>query len=514
MHLFKHIFSPDKGCLRSFRGTCVLFFLAVCLCAQGQTNFPILKSIRFNLKGNPQLSWIDPGNNGVYIQRYVQPDGRDYLKIDSVRNILHYTDTLIRVHSGHVAYNLAPWIANEGYPLSKHISIDFSASFSTCDDRLDCRWTPYSEIIYEGNPRWTQASYQIWGRSLQDSSMNEHPSPAFELWANIPDSTLSFRVSTPAISPYYQLQIRAINALGDTATSPYVTTPHRVIEPAAHMQIDSILQQQDSLYVFFQLEADTAQMQWDLLLKAKTDSLALPLHAASPRFRTLSIALPASFLAPENRNYSVELRGKNTCNQVIMHSDPVYTLSLTCEQWNTGYHLDWDAPCLEDGIQYKLFRNIRNSDFLPLASHVLTREFTDVFNDVPGAPPIGSQSVCYRMEACYPQGCRVFNHISACAVPDHQVTMPNAIAPLRTDYNATTGKSRNLFEPVGNSIAEFHLLVLDRNGKIIYSGTAPWNGKQNNNANFALEGSYSYVCKIRFFDDSKKTLSGTLTVVY
>lgn len=493
-----------------------MFALSTCLYVQGQTNFPVLKSIRFNLKGNPQLTWMDPGVGGVYIQRYAQPEGRDYLKIDSVRNVLQYTDTLIKVNRGRVAYNLAPWIANEGYPLSKHTSIELTATYSTCDNHIVCQWKPYMETIYEGSARWAVVSYQIWGRNLQDSTMYTRENENFSLWSILQDTTSEIRVQAPAETPFYQIQMRAINAFGDTATSPCIMVSHRTITLPTNLSLDSIIQQTDSLFVYYQLNADTIEMNWELFLQNQTDSLSIPIE---PKVRSLSsipkaLRFPTSNIQNLDRNYRVMLRGKNTCNEVIMQSNSVYTLNIACEQWPTSYHLDWNNHDAPADIHYTVFRSIQNGTFQSIASNITQQEFNDPLTDLLNPPPVGSLPVCYRIHAHYPNGNRVINRISACAIPTQTVHMPNAIAPMRDDYNPVTGKSRNRFEPVGISIAEFHLLIVDRNGKIIYSGTEPWNGKQNNNANFVLEGSYSYRCKIRFFDYSKKTLSGTLTVVY
>lgn len=491
---------------------CGLVFASLSLIAQN--NFPILKSIRFNTAGHPQLQWLDPAHQGVYVQRYVLPDGRDYLKVDSLRETLSYTDTLISIRNGRVAYNLAPWIANEGYPLSKHISIALSATYSTCDNRIVCSWTPYVETVYEGTPRWTKSSCQVWGRNLQDSVSGITDTARFQWWASIPDSVISCRVSAPENSPYYQLQIRAINTFGDTASSPYVIIPHQHIEAPLVLQVDSLLLQKDSIQIHYQLRADAVQMSWNLLIQNQTDSISLPVKLSPPYRQICSARLGEAFYDPSKGITHVLLEGKNNCGSITDRSNLLYLLPLSCTQWSTGYHLSWTAPGSLSGIRYQLFRSIADHPFTQIATDLSETAYTDPFNDFQEAPPIGSVKVCYRIEALYPDGSRVLNHNSVCIAPSHQVTMPDAIAPLRNETNPVTGKSRNLFEPVGNSIAGFRLLILDLNGKIIYSGTEPWNGKLNNNANFVLEGSYNYVCKIHFYDGSTKTFSGTLTAVY
>lgn len=509
---------------KTFRFVGLIIFIQVSILCQGQNRptehpvkksdaslFPVLRSIQINLQGNAVLRWSDPGTNGVYVQRYPKIDGRDYLKVDSIRGGLSYTDLYTRTADTSLAYNLAPWISQEGYPLSKHTSISLHAAFSTCDDAIHGQWTPYQETVYEGDTLWAHPRYELWGRKLTDSTQAVTGLITFEKWCDLSIDRLNFTQAPPTPSVYYQVQVRAVNAYGDTATSPATLIRHRQIGEVSVLRLDTVRFTKDSVRICYSIAADTVEMKWFAVIKSSTDSLTLNLKMGQNIWTA-----PISYVLPSGSNETCSLRmeGRNLCSEAMLGTPKVYSINLNSTQWPWGYLIKWSAPENVDGIRYQLYRKINTQEFTRIVDDLSETQYQDRLSDLNPVPPVGSLHICYRIDATYPSGTVVRSLEPVCLHPIYEAKMPNAIAPQSNEYNPQSGKSRNLFEPVGPAIAGFSLLISDRNGKIIYSGTDAWNGKQNNNVKFVAEGTYRYVCKVRFHDQSQKTYSGTLSVVY
>ncbi len=85
------------------------------------------------------------------------------------------------------------------------------------------------------------------------------------------------------------------------------------------------------------------------------------------------------------------------------------------------------------------------------------------------------------------------------------IYFPNIFSPNQDGIN-------DLFYPIdGNQqITSYELLIYDRWGNLLHKGQE-WDG--NKELEIALEGTYTYQAKIRFFNESVKDFYGAVTLV-
>jgi len=385
-----------------------------------------------------------------------------------------------------------------------------SPSLDTCANAIKLRWSNYEKLDRFDYPHYNpiaeffeEVRYHIYGYA-GGSVFN----PDSVVWLAAVGNATFYALPIIAEKKYHHLFIAAVyNNSSDTSYSnrvqiftPLPIRPH-------YISIDSVLVSEQSTTLRFRIDNSTEYNRF--WVEKSNDANVWPTQPIVEFNNKQQTSITNN--AGGNNIAFYRISAVNDCGRVTTSSPVAATLGTAVYNSNNVNYISWNAIRYDNhDAGYTVYR----TSPAELAETLGSTSQTSITDDLSLLPDtsIGA-TFCYAVEAIIPNKYYV-RSVNACYAITPQVYMPNALQLSSSIVNATTGKSRNLFEPVSSYKFTYTMYIYSRTGKQIYSGQQAWNGKENNTGEFVTEGSYVYFVKIFFANGNRTELTGNVVVVY
>jgi len=382
-------------------------------------------------------------------------------------------------------------------------------SLDACANAINLSWSAYQKLNKFDYPCCgsiaafaEEVRYHIYGYA-GGSVFN----PDSVVWLATSGTATFYALPVVAEKKYHHLFIAAVyNNSSDTSYSNRIQIFTQLPIRPRYISIDSVLVSEQSTTLRFQIDNNTEYSRF-WAEKSNDANVGFTHFAEFNNKQQTSIINNAG----GNNIAFYRISAVNDCERVTTSSPVAATLGTAVYNSNNVNYISWNAIRYDSyDAGYTVYRTAP-AEFVATLGSTSQTSITDDLSLLPDTS-IGA-TFCYAVEAATPNGYYV-RSVNACYAITPQVYMPNALQLSSSIVNVATGKSRNLFEPVSNYKFTYTMYIYSRTGKQIYSGSEPWNGKENNTGEFVTEGSYVYFVKIFFANGNRTELTGNVVVVY
>jgi hypothetical protein len=485
---------------------------------------PTLQFITLNpANGIPTIEWTAPNFNPLHpnptgyiiYKRIVDNLGNPLnVPIDTVSpTVFSYTDALNQGNSGQISYTVA---SNGPFEPSQmaafHSSIHLTATYDSCGSKLNVRWLHY--IGWENR----REKYNVYMGTTPDwTSMN--------LMTSVVGSQNAAAIPVEANRTYY-LYVEVKKMESEFISKSNITSiSTKMARWPLYMSVDSIISENQQNIIHYNIDFKSRLRNYTLTRWEKPDSIASIFSAKQIHQFSLpnisSIADTNDSWAARSRSFYYKINAFDGCNRLVRISNLSNSVTLRVVTRGLKNTITWDGLYSKNNnrITYSLYRIVYSDYEWPperilQTDNPLELSFEDDLTPFKG---LGySSQFCYFVEAreWSPANKLIMlsrsRRICVEVVPD--IVIPNAIDPLNA-YSLGHG-SRNLFEPTISFKSSYTLIIYNRIGEIVYSGTnVGWNGRMANGS-LAREGTYVYRLEVELESSRKLVKTGNLNVVY
>ncbi|MDR2938240.1 MAG: hypothetical protein LBU92_04800 [Prevotellaceae bacterium] len=386
-------------------------------------------------------------------------------------------------------------------------------TLDTCANTINLQWSAYQKFVYSNEQLQpvvefsNEVQYHIYGyvggNIFKRDSM---------VWLASAGSATSYALPVVREKKYHHLLIAAVYNNGqDTSFSNRVPLYAALPLRPQYIAIDSLMVNEESTKLCFQIDPAT---EYAHFFVEKSNDINVGFEKIEEFFNKNQRSVQLGEGGNTAAFYRVS--AVNSCGRVTVSSPVATALGVNVHSEEKANSVSWNS------IRYNGF-DARYNVYRTAPSELAT-SFYDVQNigmtdDLSLLPDsVFGAEFCYVVEAVIQnnelQNICYVRSAEECSSYTPQAHMPNAIQLSSNFQNPTTGKSRNLFEPVSSSTISYTLNIYARSGRQIYSGSASWNGRENNTGEFVNEGSYAYFVKIFFANGKQIEKTGNVTVVY
>ncbi|MDR0710968.1 MAG: hypothetical protein LBF67_01300 [Prevotellaceae bacterium] len=393
------------------------------------------------------------------------------------------------------------------------------ATLDVCANTINLQWSAYQQldpfsITPAPIPQFTDmVRYHIYGHIGGDTF-----DPDSAVWLATSGSATSFALPVTQEKQRYHLYVAAVyNGGSDTSysnrTSLFVPLPVR----PQYISLDSVIGEDRSVTLHFRIDQATEYTRFWAEKSSEMNS-SYTFFEEFGNKQQVSITDNASGSSSFYRISAV-----NNCGRVAMSSPAITNLtpvvsskSSSGVEWGIAVWYDSYSGVMQHAQRYDVYRTSPQSAAGAIGS-TTELSINDDFLSLPDSVICATQ-ICYRVEAFISddmqQPIAYVRSPETCTAVPTQVSMPNAVQPGSEMVNPVTGKSRGKFEPLCSCMQGYTLYIYTPDGKLIYSGAEPWNGREKNGENFVPEATYIYHIKITFVSGERAEKTGTVTVVY
>ncbi len=379
----------------------------------------------------------------------------------------------------------------------------------SCANSISMRWSPYQKLSkssYQPISGFTdEIRYHIYGYA-GSSTFNADS----VVWLGTSEGDTSYVLDTVQVHKYYHLYVAAVYG-SDTSYSNRQSIFTPLPARPQYINIDSVLVGRKSTLLRFHIDPNT---EYDRFCVEKSDNAEgefIPFKEFTDKQQTsVSCDTDGSSLV------FYRVSAINSCSLPTVSSPVATSLIVKAQNDGTRNTISWNQVTYNDSAAtYNVYRTAPSE----LATFVGNTSLTSIIDNLSALPDSSILSTfCYIVEALIEgenqQPISYVRSYNTCSTVTPQVYMPNALQLSSSATNPITRKSRNLFEPVSSYAFNYMLYIYARNGKQIYKGSEPWNGRENNIGDFVTEGSYVYFAKITFANGNSLEKNGNVTVVY
>jgi hypothetical protein len=389
------------------------------------------------------------------------------------------------------------------------------ATLDTCANAIRLRWNAYQKLDEFSNPPTpvagfeSEVQYHIWAHIGGSTFV-----PDSVQWLANAGNANAFSLPLRDEKKFYHLYVAAVYNGGiDTSYSNLSTLFAALPLRPRYIDIDSLIGSEQGVALHFAVDAGTEYVRFAAEKSPEYNGNFHP-------FAELGSKLQTSIDDPQVTSSDFafyRISAINDCGNVTA-SSPVAT-SLAARAYGSGQSniLEWNSVRYDgEAATYIALRSSPQS----LVGIVGSTDSTTLNDNLALLPNEVASRICYRVEARVDKGLgriHLVRSSEVCSVITPQAFMPNAIQLSSEATNSATGKQRNLFEPVSSfAIARYTLTISSRDGRKIYAGSEPWNGRWSNdsNQNFVPQARYIYHVKIIFANQETAEMRGAVSVIY
>lgn len=497
-----------------------------------ETSMQTNKVSVFFIPGQFHIDYVNAEGTIVYRRKMV--DGRPewdsigYVNGAGTRTVLEFRDRDADISLGPVAYRLASYSsAGLSEMTDSHETMFLQYTYDSCRDEVRLHWNDYKGwankfsryLICEVNS----------GTIIQESNYIA----TIENEAGYRTEFTKEKLAREA-KYYYAVQIQREPGEGEVfpdgkssykCWSNVVSFPTRkLIKP--RLSIDSVIGQRGANKIRYTIDPAARVKQYELI--SRRDTTEGPTSwTVLERFDdvTRNTTLDVSEGVNANSRYYM-LRAIDACDQEVSRSFDLNSIVPRLTVNDDHNYITFNKLLVPPGSQaeYRLHRIIeRNGTEVDEELHVFTGdneplEYRDM-TDLPELRGVNFQAKYryYVVVREVPTGrsgiARGRSAIDSCYV-EPKMVLPTAIAPRPSDGGPTPEGKRNEFKPLSSGTTPYETTIYNRAGQVIFhKENEPWTGLLPN-GQYAPEGAYIYVVKLKAPGYKQVEKTGSLMVVY
>lgn len=443
-------------------------------------------------------------------------------------NVVKYRDRDVDISLGPVAYRLAAYSSEGSSAMTdSHETIFLQFSYDSCRDEVHLTWNDYKG--WGGKfSRYLVCGVNS-GSIIQESNYIATVENKEGYRTEFTQSNLAREAKY-----YYAVQIQREPGEGEEfpdGKSRYVCWSNVISFPTRklimpRLTIDSVMGQRGANRVRYTIDAAAKVKQYELITRRDTTEGPTSWSVLETFDDvTKSTTVDASEGVNANSRYYM-LRAIDGCDQEVSRSLDLNSIVTRLTVKDNYNYIIFNSLLVPKGSQaeYRLHRIIeRNGTEVDEELKVFTGdseplEYQDK-TDLPELRGVNFQAKYryYVVVREIPAGksgiSRGRSAMDSCFV-EPKMVLPTAIAPRPTDGAPTQEGRRNEFKPLSSGTTPYEITIYNRAGQVIFhKENEPWTGLLPN-GQYAPEGAYIYVVKLKApgYKDVERT--GSLMVVY
>lgn len=459
-------------------------------------NFPPENSdiYRVSVDGNFQTSTLFEANKSIDFERYIIQRILTSGKFETIYEITDPMDTLfldaVPTLKSPYSYrvltkNICGYVTDTNN-LIPHTDIELSAY--TADDASFLKWTPYAG--------WQPNVYEIWRLD---------PAAGFVKLKEVDGNVTQAFDSAIACNTgyYYKIRARGNGLFADSWSDSSGAIPNFIpFVPGNELLSASVEGNSKNLIKWTYSNPGRTPVRY-YLLERSTDGIT---YTQTDRFDPFTNYTYDKVDNASSRSFYYRTIVQDTCGyrsdssnygKTMMLSAAINAEELPLLTW-TPYDF-W-----QEGVDYYDIEIYTNGQFEFLAT--VDGTTTTWVDDI--TPVIGRSEYCYRITArSVFDGGKSSRSSIACAPVVSRIFVPNAFRPAGQSENKT-------FYPKGMYISEFHMVIYDRWGQVLFTTddmTKGWDGEVGGSP--VPSGVYVYKIDYRGVDKQFEMLSGSFLLL-